>query len=304
MKKILMAALVLLTISAVAQQSTPTQQPANQTFTTNLTETNEAPTYSDIYCSGFISKEKFNEGNQVTAGEASPTQTLYAGRNLILVSGSGYQEGQRYTVIRALRDPNQREPYKGQRRDLDSAGQAYAQLGRVRIVELRGTIAVADVEFSCQGMTSGDYLIPFQEHPPVAYRKSSTMDRYPAGAGKLNARIVMSNEFDFIVARGQKVFLDVGSEKGVKVGDYFRAVRGYDPEKMDPVEALSYSAPVGDDTQKVPGKVTKVQAKTLPLRNLGEMIVLSVTPTSSTAMITNSLESIEVGDHVELESEQ
>jgi hypothetical protein len=54
----------------------------------------------------------------------------------------------------------------------------------------------------------------------------------------------------------------------------------------------------------VPGVVTPAKAKTLPLRNLGEMIVLSVTPTSSTAMITNSLESIEVGDWVELEGDQ
>lgn len=304
MRKILTASLVLFAISAMAQESMPTQPTSNQKFTTNLTQSDEAPSYSDLYCAGFISKEKFNLANQVTGGDATPTQTLYAGRNTILVSGSGYQEGQRYTVIRALRDPNQYEPYKGQRREVDAAGQPYQQLGRIRILELRGTTAVADVEFSCQGMTSGDTLIPFQEHVPVAYRKSSMMDRFPAGAGKLGARIVMSNEFDFLVARGQKVFIDAGSEKGVKVGDYFRAVRGYDPDKIDPVEAISYSAPVGDDTQKVPGKVTRAQAKVLPVRNLGEMIVLSVTPTSSTAMITNSLESIEVGDHVELEAEQ
>jgi hypothetical protein len=61
---------------------------------------------------------------------------------------------------------------------------------------------------------------------------------------------------------------------------------------------------VGDDTQKMPGIVTPALAKTLPPRNLGEMIVLSVTPTSSTAMITNSLETMEVGDQVELEGEQ
>jgi hypothetical protein len=304
MKKILLVVLVLLAISAVAQQSAPMQQPRTPGTSTNLVETNEAPSYSDLYCAGFISKEKFNAANQVVGGEFTPNQTLYAGRTTVFISGSGYQEGARYTVIRALHDPNQYEPYKGQRREVDSAGQPYAELGQVRVVALRGTTAVAEVEFSCQGMTSGDLVIPFQEHAPVAYRKTSTMDRYPSGAGKLSARIVMSNEFDFLVGRGQKVFIDAGSDKGVKAGDYFRAVRGYDPDKIDPVEALSYSAPVADDTQKVPGKVTKEQAKSLPVRNLGEMIVLSVTPTSSTAMIMNSLESIEVGDRVELEPEQ
>lgn len=304
MKKFLAVALVLFAVSAVAQESAPIQPPQAQKLSTNLMETNETPSYTDIYCAGFISQENFNPANQITAGEASPNQTLYAGRNTVLISGSGYQEGAQYTVIRALRDPNHYEPYKGQRRDVSAAGQPYAQLGRIRILELRGTTAVAEVEFSCQVMTTGDLVIPFQEHPPVTYRKTSMMDRWPSGPGKLSARIVMSNEFDFLVGRGQKVFIDAGSNKGVKVGDYFRAVRGYDPGKIDPVEALSYKAPVGDDTQKVPGKVTAARAKTLPVRNLGEMIVLSVTPTSATAMITNSLESIEVGDQVELEGEQ
>jgi hypothetical protein len=304
MKKILALVLALLAISAVAQESAPVQAPPAPKFSSNLTDTSEAPSYSDVYCSGFISKENFNPANQIAAGEATPNQTLYSGRNVVLVSGSGYQEGARYTVIRALRDPNHYEPYKGQHQDIAAAGQPYAQLGRIRIVALRAATAVAEVEFSCQGMTTGDMIVPFQEHPPVTYRKTTTMARWPAGAGKLSARIVMSNEFDFLVARSHKVFINAGSDKGVKVGDYFRAVRGYDPNRIDPVESLSYKSPVGDDTQKMPGIVTPALAKTLPPRNLGEMIVLSVTPTSSTAMITNSLETMEVGDQVELEGEQ
>jgi hypothetical protein len=304
MKRLFLAAMVFVAISAVAQQPAPVQPPPSGVSSTNLTETNEAPSYSDIYCSGFISKENFDAAHQVVGGEQTPNQALYSGRNVIFVSGKDYQQGARYSVVRALRDPNRYEPYKGQRHDIDETGQPYAQLGQVRIIALRGETAVAEVEFSCHAMTAGDLLIPFQEHPPVAFRKTSTMDRFPSGAGKLSARIVMSNELDFLVARGQKVFINVGSDKGVKVGDYFRAVRGYDPDQMEPVEALSYHARTVDDTQKIPGKITKEVAKTFPERNLGEMIVLNVTPTSSTAMITNSLESIEIGDRVELEGEQ
>jgi hypothetical protein len=304
MKKIFLVAVALIAISAMAQQSTPAPQSQAAPASSNIMETSEAPTPSDLYCSGFISKENYNPANQVTGGEDTPAQTLIGGRGVVLVSGSGYQEGQEYTVLRALRDPNLREQYKGQHGDIASLGQPYAQLGRVRIAALRGTTAVAEIELSCQPMTTGDILIPFQERQPMAYRKATTMERFPAGTGKVGAKIVMSSEFDLLLGRGQKVYLNVGSDKGIKVGDYFRAVRGYDPDKIEPVEALSYKSPVGDDTQKNPGKVTKEIAKKLPERNLGEMIVLNVTPTSSTAMITNSLESIEVGDHVELEGEQ
>jgi hypothetical protein len=304
MKKILTGALVLIAIAAVAQDSAPVQQPAPPGFRTNLVERTDAPTYSDIYCAGFISKEKLNQTNQITATEAAPNETL-AGNptQIVLLSGSGYQEGQRFTVLRELRDPNQYEPYKGQRREVSEAGQPYAQLGRIKVLALRGSHAVAAVEFACQPMTTGDFLVPFQEHAPVSYKQDTIIEKYPSGPGKLGARIIMSNEFDFLVARGMKVFINAGSDKGVKVGDYFRAVRGYDPDKIDPVESLSYKSPVADDTQMHPGKVTREEAKTLPVRNLGEMIVLSVTPTSATAMITRAWESIEVGDHVELEGQ-
>ncbi len=304
MKRFLTIAVVLMAIPTVGQQSAPADQGQQQSFATNLKTVPNSPTYSDMYCSGFVSKEKFDMGNAVLGADTSPNQTLYGGDNLLLLTGSGYQEGQRYTVIRALQDPNRREAYKGQHSDMDASGQAYAPMGRVRVVALRGEAAVAVVEFSCQGIATGDSLIPFQEKPEVTFRNTPQMNRFPNDQGKLQARIIMSNEFDFLVGRGQKVFINAGSEKGVKVGDYFRAVRGYDPDKIDPVEALSYNAPVADDTQKFPGKVSASLAKKLPLRALGELIVLSVTPTSSTAMITNSLESIEVGDRVELESEQ
>ena len=304
MKKILTGAVMLIAIGAVAQESAPVQQPAPPGFRTNLVERTDSPTYSDVYCAGFISKEKFNTANQVTAAEGAPSETLSATTSaIVLLSGSGFQEGQRYTVLRELKDPNQYEPYKGQRKDIADAGQPYAQLGRVKVLALREGHAVAEIEFACQPMTTGDILVPFQEHAPVSYKQDSVIEKYPSGPGKAGGRIIMSNEFDFLVARGQKVFINIGSDKGVKVGDYFRAVRGYDPDKIDPVEAVSYSAPVGDDTQKKPGEVTRKMAKTLPVRNLGEMIVLSVTPTSSTAMITRAWESIEVGDHVELEGQ-
>ena len=39
----------------------------------------------------------------------------------------------------------------------------------------------------------------------------------------------------------------------------------------------------------------------MPRRSLGELIVLSATPTSATGMITFALEEVHVGDEVELE---
>jgi hypothetical protein len=301
MKKVILMAFMAAAASLMAQ--TPQQTPATSQYQSNIAERAQAPSYSDLYCSGFITDQNISMKNTVAGGTASPNETIYATGNQVFISGGGLTEGSRYSILRALRDPNRYEPYKGQKAQIAALGQPYAEIGRVQVIALRGPIAIAQVEFTCQNITLGDIAVPFQEHAPVTYRKSTSMERFPAAPGSTHARIVMAREFDTHVGTGQKVYLNVGSNKGVKVGDYFRAVRGYNFDKIDPVDVIATKAPVGDDTQKYPGKIDKELAAQMPVRNLGEMIVLNVTATSATAMITNALESIQVGDEVELEGE-
>ena len=40
---------------------------------------------------------------------------------------------------------------------LKAMGQPYSELGRVRIVDTRGKMAVGHVEFSCESIVPGDY---------------------------------------------------------------------------------------------------------------------------------------------------
>ncbi len=303
MSRTLLVALVLLSTVAMAQQQ-PTAPAGGRQFSTNLVQREEAPSYSDLYCAGFLTNEGISKTNLIAGGINTPAETQFTRGTEVFVSGGGLQEGQQYSVLRELHDPNRYPAFTGARAAVDAAGQPYAELGRIRVTAIRGGTAVADIEFSCQNMTVGDIVVPFREHPQVSYRKDTNFQRFPAGAARLSGRIVMAREFDQEVGRGQKVYLDIGSGKGVKPGDYFRVVRGYDPAKMNPVDNLPYSSPVGEDTQKYPGTVTKDEAKNLPIRSLGEIIILNVTPSSATGMITNSLENIEVGDYVELEEAQ
>jgi len=49
-----------------------------------------------------------------------------------------------------------------------------------------------------------------------------------------------------------KLYMNMGSNQGVKVGDYFRVVRSYTATLKDPVDSLSFKAQTSEDTQKVP----------------------------------------------------
>jgi outer membrane protein OmpA-like peptidoglycan-associated protein len=100
---------------------------------------------------------------------------------------------------------------------------------------------------------------------------------------------------------GRKVYLNVGSNQGVKLGDYFRVVRKYSSYRDDEADNLSFKASFLDDRQVPAGMFPYSRLRDLPRVSLGEAIVLNVSPTSSTAMITLSVDEIHLGDDVELE---
>lgn len=295
MKRLEILVLVLCAPLAFSQQATPT--PASS----NLNHRVQAPTYSDMYCAGFIDKENVGKGSYVVAGAESPSQTQFHQGDMIYLEGSGFQEGNRLSVVRELRDANRSASYIGQTAAIAALGQPYADLGRVRVTAIRGKTAIAEVEFSCAPIVPGDLLVAFQERPPVAFKAKTAFDRFPAEAGSVTARIVLARDFDYLLGTGHKVYISAGADKGVKVGDYFRAVRGYDPDKLGQVEELAYKVKQSEESQKNQTIITKQRLAELPRRALAEMIVLSVHPTSSTAMITYALENVTVGDAVELE---
>jgi hypothetical protein len=304
MKRLCLLLVCALAVTAQSQQDPPQAgalppgAPVRQM--TNLVERTEAPSYTDLNCSGFISKQGITASNYIIGTKDSPVASQFGEGDTIFLTGTGYQEGQRYSIVRAVKDPNQMEMYPGQHKEVAEVGQLYQDMGHVRVTALRGTMAIAVIEYSCAAMTNGDYVVPLQERQQVSYKAKTQFEQWPAGPPQSQARIVMAQDFNTIVGTGYKVYLNMGAEKGVKPGDYFRVLRSYDPEKMDKVEAFAYQQPVAEDTQVNVVKTPSQGYKAFPIQAIGEMVVLNVTPTSSTAMITLALRSINVGDRVEL----
>src|SRR5262249_17535745 len=105
---------------------------------------------------------------------------------------------------------------------------------------------------------------------------------------------------DSFLGHGRIAYLNVGAEQGVKVGDYFHATRTYDQTMDSEIDALSAKASFVEDTQKSPRYFPHSRYDELPRRTLGTMIVLNVSPRSSTVLTTFALEDINVGDGVEM----
>ncbi|HEY6939127.1 MAG TPA: hypothetical protein VI424_18345 [Terriglobales bacterium] len=313
-------ALVFFTGMALGQEAldvsreneTSIQEVATVTPVTRPVERIVVPTYADLNCAGFLTQQAVPDSTIVAGGLNSPHETKFVSGEVVYLSSQQYKEGARLTFVRALRDPNEYEYFTGQRKLIAATGQPYAELAQGHVVDTRQGMAIAQLDFACEPVVPGDLAIPFIQHQEMTYRQPLSFDVYAPSNGKTHGRIVMAKDFDGELATGAEAYLTVGSNQGVKVGDYFRIVRTYEDDLKDPVDSLSFQATVMEDTQKDPPTIghswynwrhkgPSIEVKDMPRRSLGELIVLSTTPSSATAMVTFSLEDVHVGDEVELE---
>jgi hypothetical protein len=311
--------LVLILTTAAWAQSTESvavdapqgTAPTSASFPSERVQT---PTYADLYCAGFINKQMLPDANYVAGGLQTPSTTKFVRGDIVYMYGAGYTAGAEYEVVRALKDLNEYEMYPGQKKLLKETGQPYEEVGRIKIVDTRNKTAIAQVEYACDGVNPGDTAIPFAEKQTIAFHVPIRFDRFLPVSNRLSGRVVMGKDFDSVLANGQKLYLNVGANQGVKVGDYFRAVRTYDADLHDPVDSLSFKAAIAEDTQlKTPsvdpkmftkGNGPVIHVRDLPRRAVGEIMVIGVTPTTATGMVVFALEEIHAGDDVELDQVQ
>ena len=309
---------LLLATAAWAQTGTEgtleAPQGTSPTTASFPTERVQTPTYADLYCAGFISKQILPDANYVAGGLQTPSTTKFTRGDIVYLQGTGYSAGAEYEIVRALRDVNEYEMYPGEKKLLKETGQPYEEVGRIKVIDTRSKTAIAQIEYACDGVNPGDTAIPFAEKQAVTFHTPVRFDRFLPPGNKLSGRIVMGKDFDSQLGTGQKVYLNVGANQGVKIGDFFRAVRSYEADLKDPVDSLSFKAAIAEDTQKKtpsvdPAMCTKgngpvIHVRDLPRRSVGEIVIMTVTNTTATGMIVFSMEDVHSGDDVELDQVQ
>ncbi|MGB9491548.1 MAG: hypothetical protein WCA92_13880, partial [Terriglobales bacterium] len=160
----------------------------------------------------------------------------------------------------------------------------------------------------------GDVAVPFAEREPIAFHVPGHYDRFAPPNPKLTGRIILAKDFDLVLGTGSTIYLNVGTNQGVKAGDYFRVMRSYTATLQNPVDSLSFKAQTSEDTQKRPATFEanfltrtngpNIHVGDMPKRVVGEVVVMSTTPTSSAAMLVFSFEDVYAGDNVELDQQE
>jgi hypothetical protein len=266
----------------------------------------QTTTVDDIYCSGVITNESVPRDNYVITGEGSNLQnTFWEGQYVYINRGAnqGVKVGDEFSVIRRIEDPTDVQWSKWQFSIMKKIGTFWADEGRLRVVVAQPDVSITQIVRACGYIQRGDTILPFAERPAPPLKSEENFDRFAPPSGKPTAMVIAGKYWAEQSGTNSIIYVNLGVNQGVKIGDYFRIFRyqGTEHETVyqEPRLAFEIEPAFGlSGFGSVPGKWNW---SNVPREVLGEGIVVRAAPNSSTVLITFSLREIYAGDYTELE---
>ena len=214
----------------------------------------------------FIQKEKIKPiGKLVRSPEP---KTFLGNRDVLYLQFARLSEVSCGDVFTVYREDGRRVTYPESARRL---GRRYRILGEVRIVDVNDAYATGRVTTSFEEMERGDLLKEFEPVRREVELRTATKE--------IEGEIIASatSEKSSLVQRST-VYINLGSDDGVTEGDGFYILR-----KGDGMIAYSRSD------------------AGLPDQVIGKLVVIESHDNYSAALITESVDSLEVGDRVSMQ---
>jgi hypothetical protein len=263
-------------------------------------QTVTAPRDHDVYCAGMVTTQPPPGDTYVISGVESATRIVFNQGDLVFINrgaSQGVQVGSEFLVSRPVKESLKTPWFTWQGGLLRAMGTTYADIGRIRVVNVQANTSTAEIVLFCEQMQRGDIAQPFMARPAPNYKPAAKLDIFARPSGKEQAMVVTTRGFGQTAAAGRVVYVNLGTSQGVRVGDYYRIFRYqgdrhatvYQPRGQEHGIWGFGSAPASWKWMDLPREI------------LGEGMVLGVSPNSSTVLITASLREIYAGDYVEIE---
>jgi len=212
-------------------------------------------------------------------------------------AAKGVKVGDRFSVVRAEKDPIRVQWFKWQDKLTKAMGTHYADLGELQVIKSETNVAIAKISMSCAFMQRGDIVRPFVERPAGPYKQDAALDILAPVSGKAVAMVVHGKDTEQTSGRWGTVYVNLGAAQGVKVGDYFRIFR----YQGSTSETIPVERGYQDHLYGYGSNPRKYNWNDLPREVLGEGIVLNASQNSSTVLVTAARAEIYSGDYIEVE---
>ena len=258
------------------------------------------PDYSATYCSGFVTDEKIPSDVHIMSAQESGNKIVFSSNDYVYInrgSAQGVRVGDRYAIVRPDKDPNEVHWFKWQEKLLKAMGTQYIDAGQVQVTTVEPNSSIAIVKFSCDYLQRGDIALPMAERPTPPYKPAEKFNEFAPVSGKSVGMLVAGREFTQTYGKNSTVYVNLGTNQGVKVGDYLRVFR-YEGSTSE----FSQNFPDYQYTMYGYGSTpVKYKWNDIPRDVLGEGIVMNVTRNACAIFITYSKKTLYAGDYVEIE---
>jgi hypothetical protein len=270
-------------------------------------EAPKVPTPGQVDCAGVVTSESVPRDALLVTGEQSNYRITFDAGDYVYISkgaSQGAKVGDEFFIIRPVTDSIESEWTKWQTAILHKMGTVWEDEGRVKLLVVRSDISIGQVEHACDYMQRGDIALPFAERPAPPIKSGVGFDRFAAPNGKPLAMVITGKKFQQQSGTNDVVYVNLGADQGVKVGDYFRIFRYQGTEHETaytvPRNAFEIEKTWGP-TLGLGAAPNKYKWDNTPREDIGEGVVLRTGPNSSTVLITFTLREIFSGDYVEIE---
>jgi hypothetical protein len=259
-----------------------------------------SPDYTAIYCSSFVSSEKAPDTIYIASGEQSNDKILFSRGDYVYISqgsAQGVKVGDRFDVIRPEVDPDKVQWFKWQAKLMKTMGTFYRDTGQVKVVNVQPNTSTAEIVHSCDYMQRGDIVRPYVDRPSPPYKTAEKFDHFAPVSGKSVGMLVIGPDYTETYGKNSIVYVNLGNNQGVKMGDYLRIFRyqGSLAETAPNTKGYAYEIYGFGSTPK------RFEWNDLPREVLGEGIVINVSPNSCTMFVTYTTIDVYAGDYVEIE---
>ena len=217
-------------------------------------------------------------------------------------SKQGVTEGEVFSVVRPTEDWGGVEWSKSQYSILKKMGIMWEDEGRITVISVRPDVSIARINKSCNDIQRGDIVLPFIERPVPPGKTDFHFDRFAPATGKPLAMVVIGKKYTEELGPRDILYVNLGAQQGVKVGDYFRIFRytgsHHEVAYQDPRFAFDVERKLGP-TWGFGGVSKQFDWSNVPRQDIGEGVVVRTGPNAATVMITFSEREIFAGDYVE-----
>jgi hypothetical protein len=271
----------------------------------------------DLYCAGFISRRELATEFKIIGGEKEDEIKEFTTTNVVYLDygqRDGATVGESLYVIRPR--GHFENPFTGK-----NIGYYHEELGIVRIIAVQRRVSTAQVVTACDTIQLGDIVRPFDAYVAPEPRQFVPLNRYDMPSGKLSGQIILARGDRNYLSERDIVYLDIGADQGVKVGQYYTVYREpgekegpVGPEDFthndkvfdDRVEDYEHRPYRGGDFSSLGGpedpEEIREERPGLPRKVTGEICIIRLEGRSATGVITRVAGGeVNVGDYVELQ---